>query len=704
MAANGIPEPDYSILDEFNGGITRPKTGVFYHCCLFLVAGAMLVMPLIYLAMLGGLAWAIYFHAVHDRGLITGSVVSMFSILAYFVPLFAGSVVFFFLLKPLLARRPKRAQPLALNPSDNPLLYAFIAKVCDIVGAPAPKRIDMDCELNASASFRRGFRSMTGNDLVLTLGLPLVANLSTRELAGVIAHEFGHFTQGAGMRLSYIIISINNWFVRVAYERDAWDVALVSWSNQVRDIRVAVIVWSVQISVWFSRLILKLLVLISHIIAGFMLRQMEYDADAYPIKVVGSETFETTHRKLATLSVAFHATYQQIRARWKKSRQLPDNLSELLRQMHESLPPHILKQIDDTLGFRRTGLFDSHPSPADRIRRARMAGEPGIFHDDRPASCLFANFEYPAQFVTVLHYTDNLGIPVTPQTLLHVESKQPEAAQGYAAAPTSAADEFFLGVLPLLVPLRLAPPAPSANYEADAAELNQLSASLQQVSGQLAPVASQFADASKKLIKARAALRLLGSSVPIQPDAFGLNDATIESARAAESETAATLDALRQSLHEVAAALKRRLQLALSIKFSENSHGGTNPVSPEAVHGLVTALNQAADDYATRRKAMDAIAVLDQLNAVKQTLGETPALSRALEAQNETVNSFIGKPPDAPDGIAPKSGLQIARRPSHLNSDEIQSFRLETLQWFVDYHRNVEQLAEIARTVERIST
>ena len=107
--------------------------------------------------------------------------------------------------KPLLAARPKRAQPLALNPSDNPLLYAFIAKICDAVGAPTPQRIDMDCQLNASASFRRGFRSMKGSDLVLTIGLPLVANFSAREFAGVVAHEFGHFTQGAGMRLSYII-------------------------------------------------------------------------------------------------------------------------------------------------------------------------------------------------------------------------------------------------------------------------------------------------------------------------------------------------------------------------------------------------------------------------------------------------------------------------------------------------------------------
>ena len=233
MAANGTANPDYSILGEFNGTITRPKTGVLYRGCLFLVAGAMLVLPLIYLAMLGVLAWAVYYHAVHDWAPIMhfgdftgGGRVMIVKFLIYFIPLFAGVVVLFFMFKPLLARRPKRAQPLAMNPADNPLLYAFIAKICDVVGAPAPRRIDMDCQLNASAGFRRGFRSMTGNDLVLTIGLPLAANLSTREFAGVIAHEFGHFTQGAGMRLSYVIRSINFWFARVAFQRDAWDEAL----------------------------------------------------------------------------------------------------------------------------------------------------------------------------------------------------------------------------------------------------------------------------------------------------------------------------------------------------------------------------------------------------------------------------------------------------------------------------------------------
>jgi hypothetical protein len=38
-----------------------------------------------------------------------------------------------------------------------------------------------------------------------------------------MAHEFGHFAQSGGMRLTFIVRSINAWFGRVVHERDEWD-------------------------------------------------------------------------------------------------------------------------------------------------------------------------------------------------------------------------------------------------------------------------------------------------------------------------------------------------------------------------------------------------------------------------------------------------------------------------------------------------
>ena len=71
-----------------------------------------------------------------------------------------------------------------------------------------------------------------------------------------------------------------------------------------------------------------------------------------------------------------------------------------------------LTRLEDTMGLEKSGLFDTHPSNGDRIRAARLAGEPGVFRCDLPATMLFANFEVPAKQVTVLHYADDLEIPL----------------------------------------------------------------------------------------------------------------------------------------------------------------------------------------------------------------------------------------------------------------------------------------------------
>src|SRR5262249_24911153 len=145
---------------------------------------------------------------------------------------FAGVVLVLFMIKPLFARLPKARRGRALDLGREPILFAFVTRIARAVHAPEPRRIDVDCQVNASASFGAGLGGLVGRNLVLTIGLPLVSGLTVEQLAGVLAHELGHFAQGARMRLSYLIRSINAWFVRVVYERDEWDEQLVSWSEE----------------------------------------------------------------------------------------------------------------------------------------------------------------------------------------------------------------------------------------------------------------------------------------------------------------------------------------------------------------------------------------------------------------------------------------------------------------------------------------
>ena len=126
---------------------------------------------------------------------------------------------------------------------------------------------------------------VAGGDLVLTVGLPLVAGLSVQQFAGVIAHELGHFTQGTGMRLSYVVRSVNSWLARVVYERDDWDESLVRGCEEGN--RLSIFLLLAIFCVWLTRRVLWLLMVTGHALSCFMLRQMEYDADRYETRWPG---------------------------------------------------------------------------------------------------------------------------------------------------------------------------------------------------------------------------------------------------------------------------------------------------------------------------------------------------------------------------------------------------------------------------------
>ncbi|MBI1840866.1 MAG: M48 family metallopeptidase [Verrucomicrobia bacterium] len=334
-----------------------------------------------------------------------------FLIIVYITPIFAGVVLVLFMVKPFFARRGPAAQPLALNPGAEPALFSFVTRLCESIGAPFPTRIDVDCQLNASASFRRGMLSFLGSDLVLTIGAPLVAGLTLQQFAGVLAHEFGHFTQGFGMRLTYVIRRINGWFARVVYERDSWDMVLEEWAAD-SDYRVALMVGIARLGVWLSRLVLRALMLAGPGIGCFMLRQMEYDADSYQIKVAGSACFESAMRRINILGASMEGAYKHVRTTWNMSKALPDDLAFFLVKHDAHLPAERRTELEDTLGLQTTGLWDTHPSSGDRIRKARQSGEPGIFHLVAPASVLFGNFEAISKQVTLLHYQDDLQLPL----------------------------------------------------------------------------------------------------------------------------------------------------------------------------------------------------------------------------------------------------------------------------------------------------
>jgi Zn-dependent protease with chaperone function len=406
------------------GAVPRRRVSVFYQAGLLLVAVFMILLPLAYLAFATLAGYCVYWYAVHARGLLTslsgGFHVLILRVVLYVGPIIGGAVAVFFMFKPILARSPKRAEPIELNPAQLPRLYQFIAHLSDLLRVAMPKRIYLDCELNASAGFRRGWVSFLGNDLALTLGLPLVAGMNTRQLAAVVAHELGHCNQAFAMRVDYVISRVDGWFVRVVYERDTWDEAFDEWADSVEDWRLSLIAACARLAVWLSRKVLLLLMLIGHAASCFLSRQMEFHADACAMAVAGSAGLESLLLRLRELAVLEHLAYDGLGQIWKKRHQLPDSLPDFLYQLEERAPADFHEQARQTLLNETAGLFATHPTAAQRIQKARRRAETGIFGLEKPARALFDDFAATSRLVSGRHYRQNLRLAVTTPMLKSV--------------------------------------------------------------------------------------------------------------------------------------------------------------------------------------------------------------------------------------------------------------------------------------------
>jgi Zn-dependent protease with chaperone function len=406
------------ILEAFHGHIPPVRTTIGYRAGILILSVAMLVLPALYLALIAAVGYALFYHATANLAGINKLRNWWALFFLYIGPLVIGVILFFFLIKPLFARRSRRRKLRTLEFGEEPLLFALVTRVAQALGAPEPRRIDVDCQVNASASFGSLLGVLFGGDLVLTIGLPLVAGLSIQQLAGVVAHELGHFAQGTGLRVSFVVRSVNAWFSRLACERDDWDEALERGCAEGG--QLAILLFLALLCVWLTRCVLWLLMAVGHALSCFMLRQMEYDADRYEARLAGEDAFAETMRRLLLLDLVTNAASGIANASWNKSGQLPDDLSTLIVTLAGGISPQDLRKIEAEMGKIKTGFFNTHPALGDRLASVRRENAPGVFHMDGPATQLFKDFPKMSRAVSFDFYREVLGKRVKRDALVPV--------------------------------------------------------------------------------------------------------------------------------------------------------------------------------------------------------------------------------------------------------------------------------------------
>lgn len=451
------------------GSIPRPPSKPLYLVALWAVTVLCALIPLLYLGLIGGIAWLEW--VVYTRWLpLSEEQPISLHLMAWILPGFVGLVLLLFLVKPLLAPRTRAPDTLRLAPDEQPELVRTVHALCAAIGTRPPVAIELTHEANAWVRFDDGLRGWLGGRKTLTIGLPLAAGMSTRQFTGVLAHEFGHFAQGGGMRSATIINSVNGWLWSRGYQHDAWDDRLEDWGESG-----GLPVVAAMASLWLVRKLMRGLFQLSFRLSQRLSQEMEFDADRYEAIVAGSAAFRDSSLRMRALGHAMHQARLRNRKAWREGKLVADLPAAGVAVMEQWEARDWERVSLELQGNHETRYWDTHPADQERIANAEAIAAPGLVLDDTPAVQLFRDFPALGRRVTE-HYYRGMDLGFGPRNLIDVD--QLLGLNRIDKALTASWNRYtngMLGELPLLSPKTAdLPPLAALDWQACVDELRRL--------------------------------------------------------------------------------------------------------------------------------------------------------------------------------------------------------------------------------------
>jgi Zn-dependent protease with chaperone function len=398
--AKPLPKDILAALDVEVPPVEAPAG---YGVAMGLLVAFLVLITLAYAALVAFLAWLLVWHVYQTIISLPHGPYFLFHLPMALL----GGLLLLFLVKPVFFRRRSgESGLLTLTANDEPLLFAFVDKLCAATGANPPAVIEVDCEANAGARRRSGIAGAFDKQLVLRVGLPLAASMSIRQFAGVLAHEFGHFNQSTGMTGSYFVRRMSAFFARIVFERDRLDEKLARLRS-ARSLPGRIFFRCVGWLIEAARGVLWLMLVTGELLTCGVLRRMEYDADRVEAHIAGCSEFLKTNRLMTFLAIAARRAHFDLADAWEQ-RRLADDLPRLIVSHARQLAEHrddILKLIDS----EKTNWFDTHPCHTDRVESVRATGAGGLVNCDFAAKYLFKDLAALSKEATRACYRSLVG-------------------------------------------------------------------------------------------------------------------------------------------------------------------------------------------------------------------------------------------------------------------------------------------------------
>ncbi len=263
----------------------------------------------------------------------------------------------------LVAIFPRRLQFTEPGPkvteADEPRLIGLISEEAKAADESVPEDVYLTMEINAAVMQR------SRTHRVMIVGVPLLQILSERELRGVIAHEFGHYS-GGDTRLGPWIYRTRETIGRTIVQLSDDD-GDDSWSQTL--VRLPFI--------WYGNAFLRITAAIS--------RSQEFAADASAVHRAGRATYVAALRRVHGNAPVFDSYWMEEVVPVLDTKRRPpvgDGFRHFVgtKAIEEAAQAYLERELQEG----KTDAYDSHPSLPERI--AAIEGMPDGDPDDSPCS------------------------------------------------------------------------------------------------------------------------------------------------------------------------------------------------------------------------------------------------------------------------------------------------------------------------------
>ncbi|MFM8190125.1 MAG: M48 family metallopeptidase [Pirellula sp.] len=260
----------------------------------------------------------------------------------------------------VIPRRDKFVAPgPKLNEKEQPELFKQLRSLSQSTGQSMPVEVYALPEMNAWVANRGGIMGL-GSRRIMGIGIPLMQILSTQQLRGVLAHEFGHYYGGDTKLGPWLFIT------RSAIIRTVMNLA--SNGSSILSIPFE----------WYLNLFLRITQKVS--------RQQEFTADALAATIVGPEAIAEALKAVHSKALAFDAYWQNEYSPALELGVRPP-MAKGFRDYSDA--PKIKEAVDSALKHAmeesKSDIYDSHPALKERIAAIQKVTGPRQASFDPPA-------------------------------------------------------------------------------------------------------------------------------------------------------------------------------------------------------------------------------------------------------------------------------------------------------------------------------